>query len=356
MSDKFRNHRGIAILFTIMIITLLIAATLELSRKARSSLFSAAATRDRFTISHMASSGINAAMAILVKDKMKSDTDSMQEDWADSEKISEVLKDITFTNGNVTVIISDELARIQVNALVKFPEGRLFNEPQQFLWDRFLRLVMRLDETYKDIDPTEIINSTKDWLDSGDDDAITGLSGAESDYYEDLDPPYPCRNVPFTRLGELALVKGVTSDLLNGLGEIPGISSYMTISGITDAESNSFTYEGKININTAELPVLSALLPSENEDLALAIYDYRLETSNSQYIHDLSNASWYKNVPGCSDIEIDSDLITTDSDVFRIESNAVLREMKITSTAIVKREKIKKTGKWKCRVLSLKTE
>jgi len=63
------------------------------------------------------------------------------------------------------------------------------------------------------MDPSAIINSIKDWLDSGDDDAITGLSGAESAYYQDLDPPYPCRNGPFPHLGELALLKGVTAEL-----------------------------------------------------------------------------------------------------------------------------------------------
>ncbi len=49
-----------------------------------------------------------------------------------------------------------------------------------------------------------IINSLKDWLDSGDDDAITGLSGAESDYYEGLEPPYSCKNGPMDNLGEVA--------------------------------------------------------------------------------------------------------------------------------------------------------
>jgi general secretion pathway protein K len=125
---------------------------------------------------------------------------------------------------------------------------------------------------------------------------------------------------------------------------------------MSEKGSTSFTYEGKININTADLPVLAAILPSGNEDLAQAIYDYRQETSDSEYIHNLSSTTWYKSVPGLSDIEIDPDLITTASDFFRIESVAMLHEMKIKITAVVKREKIKKTGKWTCRILRWETE
>jgi general secretion pathway protein K len=125
---------------------------------------------------------------------------------------------------------------------------------------------------------------------------------------------------------------------------------------MTKADSDTFTYEGKININTADLPVLAAILPMGYEDLAPAIYDYRQETSDAEYVHELSNITWYKNVPGLEDVEIDPDLITIASDFFRIESVAALHKMKIKITAVVKREKNKKTGKWECKVLRWKAE
>ena len=353
---QYRNNRGIAILITLTIITIIITASLELHRKMRFAAVSTAAARDRVTLTHMASSGINAAMAMLVKDKNESTIDSIQEDWANSEKINELLKDIPFENGKTTLTISDELARIQVNALVKYPEGRDFNESQRIMWDRLLRLLFSQDESLKEIEPTSVINSVKDWLDFGDNDAITGLNGAESEYYQDLDPPYSCRNGPIDHLGELVLIKGITRDLYQSVGEMFRISRYMTIYGITSAGKNTFTYKGKININTAELPVLIALLPSENEDFALLIFNYRQETTDSKYINDLSDPAWYKNAPGCSDIQIDPGLITASSDLFRIESTATLNEMETTTTAVVRRETDKKTGKWMCRVLSWQTE
>ena len=350
------NNRGIALLITISIITVLIAGVLEWNRKVRTSVVVSATARDRVTQSYMAASGVHAAMALLIKDKMDSDSDSLQEDWANPEKIDEAVRQIPFEDGTVTFKITDELGKIQINALVRYPEGQQFNEAQRGLWDRFLRLLPAPENYQEESDPNAIINSIKDWLDSGDDEAITGLSGAESGYYQGLEPPYPCRNGPFYHLGELALVKGVTAELLNGAGETPGISQYVTVHGITNTEEKKITFEGKININTAELPVLTALLPSDSHDIAQAIYDYRLETNDLAYIHDLSKPNWYQNVPGAGGIQIDPDLITTQSDIFSIDVDASLHDMRIRVTAVVQRGKDKKSGRWGCRVLNWQTK
>ncbi len=345
-----------ALLLTITIITLVVVGALELNRKVRSSVFSAGTTRDRVLLSNIASSGIHAAMAILVKDKQESDIDSLQEDWAHTEKISEILGDIPFKNGTLTVNIADELSKIQVNALVKFPNGQDFNPEQRDMWERFLRMIISKDDSFDEIEPLTIINSIKDWLDSGDDDLITGLNGAESDYYQGLEIPYVCRNGPIPHLSELARIRGITPELFYGTAGTVGISNFLTVHGQIDEGGGVITYDGKININTAPLPVIAAMLPPEHEDLAQAIAEYRLETSDSQYIHDISSPTWYKNAPGCGDIEIDPKLLAVASDVYRIESTATLNEMKLTVIAIVKREKDKETGKDKCRILRWETK
>jgi general secretion pathway protein K len=329
----------------------LISASLELNRRARVAVFSAAVTRDRHTLSTMALSGFNVAKAMLVKDKMDSEIDSIQEDWANPDKISAVLSIISFDDGSVTVKISDELGRIQANALVTFPDSRIFNESQRVLWDRFLRLFISPDLFETESNPTAIIGSVKDWLDSGDDDAITGLNGAESGYYKDLDPPYPSKNGQLNDLSELLLVKGMTPAIYYGTVETPGISEYMTVCGIEIFGDNKFTFKGKINMNTAKLPVLIAFMPEGYEDLAPLIDEYRTETEGEEYIHDLSSPTWYKKVPGCSDLKIDESLITTSSDIFRIESTATLNDMKYTITSVIRREKNKKDKRWKCKIL-----
>ena len=423
-----KNDRGIALVVTIAVVTLLIAAALELNRKTRSGVMLSAASRDRLTLSYIASSGIHIGMAMLMKDK-KDDlklpdgkaVDSVLEDWNDPEAIEEVLADFPFEEGAVTVKITDELSKIQVNALVDYPKGRDFNTAQQQLWDRFLRPIVSLDEDAEINATKNIVDSLKDWLDLGDDDAITGLNGAESDYYLGLDPPYSCRNGPLTHLGELLMVKdvkpeyfdevaestlqsmgggsGLSSMLdtlgipypdnideltLEDLGISTRISDFMTVYGMTHeddkskwVDGRSFKYDGMININTADIPVIATMLepppglPKEGVYmLAAAISEYREEIPEESTIQrDFSNKNWYKDVPGITNsipmpdgknkninVTIKPDLIKTTSDFFRIEATASLNELENTIVAVVHREEIDKknplTKKWRCKVLS----
>ena len=357
MTKIIGNDRGIALLLVISVTTILVAVALEYNRRARFAVLSTAAARDRLTLSQMGSSGIQAAMALLAKDRAESDIDSLQEDWANPDKIKELLEQIPFDDGELSVVINDEMGRIQVNALVTFPESRNFSESQRMLLERYLNYFRNsAEETPEDSQPPAIINSLKDWLDSGDDDAITGLSGAESSYYQDLNPPYASRNGPIADINDLLLVKGITPELFYGGSEQPGIAQFLTVFGMQPGAGTSFIFPGKININTAELPVLVAMLPSENTDLAQAFFELRQEAAADQDAHDFSNTVWYKSVPGLEGINLDQNLITTASDIFRITSMASLNEHKLTTTSVVRRVKNEKTGKWTCEILSYQTE
>lgn len=355
-SRLLRNRRGVALLITLSVMTILVATTLEFNRRARFSLISAAAARNQLTLTQMAEAGVAAAMAILAKDKADNETDTLMDDWANPEKIEEVLQDFAFEDGRVSLLISDETGKLQVNALVSFPEGREFNEAQRTLWERFLkRATDRKDrkiEIKDDQEPAAIINSLKDWMDSGDDDAITGLSGAESSYYEDRTPPYPCRNGPFNDLDELLLVKGITPELLYGTGENPGIARYLTIYGMSAGEGTGFTYSGRININTAELPVLFALFPEENEDIVETLDELRKDIVSGKMKVDMSNPSWLKQLPGLAEVKLDPKLVAMTSELFRIESTAILHDAAATVTTVVQRVQAGQTGKWTCKVLS----
>ena len=377
---KTKNDRGVALIITLSIIAVLVTTTLELNRKARSSVYLARVFRERIQLHQMAMSGVHAAMAVLIADKENSDIDSIQEDWAHSETIETLLMELPFDQGNLRVSIEDELGKIQVNALVKYPEGKVFNISQRRMWEHFLDLAIPSLDRTDDTAPGPIINALKDWLDFGDDDLITGLSGAESEYYLDLEPPYAVQNGPLNHLSELLLIKGISADLFEGVGGnlgmanymtegvggepgianymtegvegIQGIANYMTVWGMSASGDNQFTFNGAINLNTADLPVIAALLPAENEQLAPAIVAYREEMSNGSYAHDLNGATWYRDVPGCSDLEIDTALITTKSDLFRIYTDAVLQDMSFRAEAVVSRVKDKKTDQWHAKILS----
>lgn len=353
------NQKGIAVLIAVALIAVAVSASLEMNRKSRTAFMSASVIRDRLTLSRMASSGVQVAMAMLIKDKKTTRVDSIQEDWNNPEKIAEAMESLEFEKGKVSISITDELGNIQVNALVDFPAGRNFVDSQKIMWDRILRLIKSKNDAFQDIEPTEIINSMKDWMDSGDDEATTGLNGAESDYYEDRDPPYFCANGPFHHPGEILLVKGMIPELFYGIGEIPGISEYITVHGMTRSQrrvnKRRFQFEGRVNINTCPLPVMIALVPSENPEYAQDIISYRDEkNAEGDYIHNLSAPLWYKHAVS-EDITIDSRLFTLVSDIFRIRADAEINDRSLSIIAVVERERVKKTGKVKCKVLSWET-
>ena len=128
----------------------------------------------------------------------------------------------------------------------------------------------------------------------------------------------------------------------------------MTVHG-AKASGDEFAFSGKININTAELPVLAALLPLENQDLIDALKDFREAALETEESPDFSNPGWYKEIPGFGDINLNTNLITVSSDIFRIESEAKLQDQTLMTTAVVERVKDAKTGKWYCKILSWKT-
>ncbi len=350
----------------IAVVAVLLTAGLALNQRIRGSVTDAIHQRSELVLSEMAVSGVHAAMVMLINDAKDNATDTIQEDWANPETVAETVNAmVPFDDGKLEVRIEDEKGKIQVNALVKFPEGQQFDASQRFLWERLLDHVFSLFELMPeefgpieipDSDPNMIINSLKDWLDSGDDEAITGLSGAESDYYEGLDPPYACKNGPMDHLGELALVQGITPTLFSGAGGVAGLSSLITVHGVTKSGDEQFTYDGKINISTADVAVIAALLPSENADLAEPLAEYRIALADESFVNDITSTNWYKNVPGVGDVSIDENLISLSSDLFRIVSVATRGNLKATVSAVVRREKEEKTGRWVCKTLIWQAE
>lgn len=354
MNDKKKrlNSRGIALLVTVAILSVVVAVSLEMNRRSRSTATRAVIEQHRMTLSAMASSGVQAAMAILIRDKAESEIDSIQEAWANPDIVQAVVTELAFETGELSVAIQDEQAKIQVNALVQGPGGRQYNESQRLLWDRFLRVMHTRLSPDEPFEPDDVICALKDWMDSEDDDALSCLNGAESDYYMALIPPYPCRNGPIPHIGDLMRIRGITANLFYGLPNERGISDYITAYRGDDAKLLPLGSFGKININTAEQPVLAAILPSGKEELAQAVVDYRVEMSDSKYIHDLSSPSWYKQVPGLQGVIIDPRLITLSSDLFRIRASARMEHLSVTTTALVHRENDPTSGKYTCRILT----
>ena len=125
---------------------------------------------------------------------------------------------------------------------------------------------------------------------------------------------------------------------------------------MTMGAGTAFSWPGRININTADVPVLAALLGLENQELAQAIFEYRQEMMADKDSHDFSNPKWYKEIAGLGDVALNSNLVTTSSDVFSIKSEASNNETKMSITTVVQRVQSPESQKWTCKILSWKTE
>ena len=313
MLGSLKDNSGFALILTILIISLIVALTLKFNTSMRSDLFAAARLRDGTKTGYAARSGFNCAIAVLSEDASKTDLDSLREPWAHSKALF-FDSPLEFEDSRVAVEIIDLSGKIQLNQLVDL-KGQ-YNTKQKDLLTRLLNC-----EQFG-LHPEEIdnlIDAFKDWIDT--DNEVTGF-GAEGTYYQALERPYSCKNMPLEFLEELLYVRGITKELYYGTKEKPGISMYLTIHG-----------DGKININTAEPLALKCLSDDIDPEMVAEMVAYREDAEN-----DLKDPGWYKKVPGMSHITIDPDLVTTSSTYFEIKAEGVKGAMTKQVKGIVERK------------------
>ena len=296
-----RNSKGIALILTLLIISIIVSVTLQFNRYMRDDLCAAVNLRDGIKHGHIAKSGFNYALAVLYEDE--TDVDSVHDTWADSKTLSEKSADL-FEDGRFKLELSDHSGMIQINSLVD-EKGKYINI-QKNLLTRFLQ---SQEFGLKDEEVDHIVNAIKDWIDADDD--PTGFGGAENSYYQGLEIPYSCQDAPVEFLEELLLVKGINRELFYGTDKMTGIESFLSPHG-----------DGKININTAQPLVLRALISDNSsyemkEEMAHDMDEYRLNEDNKE---SLLSTNWYRGVPGMDGVNIEPDLLTTLSTFFEINS------------------------------------
>ena len=321
MVNLLKDNGGVALILTILIISLIVAVTLQFNTSMRSDLHAAVNLRDGIELGCIARSGFQCALAVLYEDANDNEFDSLHETWAYTKAISSYSASI-FEEGRFVVEITDLSGRIQINNLVELVAGKWdYNLKQKQLLKRFLSSE-EFDLESEDVD--DIIDAIKDWIDQ--DDNQTEF-GAENSYYQSLEPSYSCRNGPFRELEELLLVKGITKELFYGTTEKPGISNYLSVYG-----------DGRININTADPLVLASLHDDIDEERAQEMVAYREDEENV-----LSIDTWYQDALGTREIIIDTGLITIESTYFEISSEGFKETMSKRVTGTVERKRKEKT-------------
>jgi general secretion pathway protein K len=245
---SLRDERGMALVLALAVIALLCSLLVDFSYTMMVDLTLAANQRDEHQAFYAARSGIEVAKHLLQEDD--TEYDALDEDWALFEEHPGFLSEND--EGRFHGTIEDEAAKFPINALIN--EEGVIDVVRRGQLERLFE-VLELD--------LDLIDPICDWLDSN---SNAGPSGGEDAYYEELSPPYPCKDGPLASLEELLLVKDMTEEVLYGPDEKKGLIHYLTIYN-----------DGPININTASAEVLQSLSEGIDEYLAQAIIDYRQE-------------------------------------------------------------------------------
>ncbi len=318
------KEQGMALLITIMTVSLLIAVTMQFHKTTWQQFVVANNYQAATQLEVIADSGINIATALLENDGAENPTDSLLEPWAtlEKEKFAEA-----FPSGTLQLQIVDLSGRLQINSLVQENDSNDgaagVDNTEGEVRQLFLNLL--LSGTFAIEDETEargILDAVIDWLDT--DDKESDL-GAESSYYESLEKPYSCRNGPIQYLEELLLIKGMTPELLFGTPEHQGLAEYLTINGD----------DGKVNINTAPLAVIKSFDALIGEELLEKFDAYRKDQEHEE---NLANPNWYREVDGWpGDIVLQENLMTVTSSYFQIIATGKLASQSRTVQVVAER-------------------
>jgi general secretion pathway protein K len=178
-----------------------------------------------------------ALLADLQKDGSKPN-DNLAEEWAQPQQYP---TDYGWIGGQ----IEDLQGRFNLNSLGEekkdLPPGSYSKSQSQFIR---LLLTLKLEEPLGIDQAQALTDSITDWIDGGDE--VSGLGGAESQFYESADPPGRPANTPLVGPSELMMVKGMTPEIYRLLAPL-----------VTVWPSSTATI--KLNLNTAPIEVLRSL-------------------------------------------------------------------------------------------------
>ncbi len=279
---KLRHNQssvGIALIVVMIAITVLtiLAAGFAYAMKVETKL--AQNANSEAELIWLGRSGVERARWILAQQLAigREPYDSLNQKWAggpggvgtSNSPLADIsLDDYQLGNGSFSLKIIDLERKINVNAA------------DQAMLEQALKVV--------GADPsaiTSISASILDWIDPDD---MARVGGAESDYYQGLDPPYYAKNRPIDDMSELLLIRGITPEIYWG----PAVTEHYPAAFQKELAlqgRNLLTYpvglvdlftpvsSGRININTASAEVLQALTPFIDENIAAQIVQVRSE-------------------------------------------------------------------------------
>lgn len=267
MRAKHRRLKrpGIALIVVLLVIAVIAAVVFEFCYDCRVKYHLAENTRDACQALYCAEAGLAIATAALEQHA------SLQIDENLARIVSGAVQ-VPVGKGYCTISIAGERGKVSVNGLVG-PDGK----PVRQQVEQMLRLIDVLNSRHPGANPLSygIVPAIIDWIDKDDEKTVLSYvqgenTGAESEYYRNLDKPYRCRNKPMEVLSELMLIKGMTPELYRGVIEgeqanpPAGMEQFLSVYG-----------DGRVNINEASVTVVESLCEKIDRALAESIVQNR---------------------------------------------------------------------------------
>jgi len=297
------DERGIALLLTLLILTLLVALILQFDTEARREYRDAAAFRDNFKATVLARSAVQAARGVLQQalliDKQKGQFfDALTDIWAFP------ITNYAIGDGLLNAQLEDERSKLNLNDLTAGgdPAAKKI---------KVLR-VKRLFELIQ-VNP-DLVDAIVDWVDQDD---VPEAAGAESPYYQTLRPSYRAANAPLQTLLELRLIKGMTPEIIEKLSKVVTVFPQ-------DGES-------RVNVNTADPLVLQALDPRITQNVAADIIQGRPYKT----IQELDRVSSFEAIG--KELRLQN-LYDVKSDIFSARLLVGVNEVTKTATVVLRRD------------------
>ncbi len=243
---------------------------------------------------------------LLIQDSDNSNgIDHLQENWA------KPMPAFPVEDGVVSGRLIDESGKFNLNNLLK-EDGQVDESARRW----FEKLLQRVGL------PAELSQAVIDWQDA--DDETIGAMGAESNYYQGLDPAYLAANTQFHRIEELKLVRGFEGKNYDLIA--PYIAALPEIS--------------KININTAPPLVLASIDPKiDVKAVEQQLKNKQAELSYFNSVDDLWSLNAFSNLEPQSKTDA-SAWLDTKSNFFSAQIEVVLSERKRQfSSAMMRKDK-----------------
>jgi len=237
------NERGMVLLLVLVVVALLSALLSEFAFSTLVDLRLTETFRDSTRAAYLARGGLTVGRMLLQQDRNDFDAPGVAEEiW------SQEISNFPVAEGAVSIRILDLDGRLDLNRMVD-AQGN----PNVVLRGRFERLCELLG-----LDTPEALSAALvDWLDA---DETSEDLGAESDFYQGLQPPYPAANGPLNAIDELVRVRGFDAEAVRALA--PFVTAYGN---------------DKLNVNSAPREVLLAWDEEMTEELAETVITGRAE-------------------------------------------------------------------------------